>query len=187
MKRTCKYCGTDISHLKLTANRCKSVECRNAYQRELRAAHKKGRVVEKIQCGICPTWFLPEPSSRKYCSPECAHIASVKRQRKWRNSQRTGEIQQPSACDKQPKVEWDGVVRKEDWNHRKYLAQERRLNSYSHRICLSENCNNRCKGENRYCDECREKQLQIAANENCEGNWMLETSINDGFYARVGV
>ena len=132
--------------------------------------------MKKKICALdgCDKKFAPQYAWSKYCSPDCAHEAKVRQDYASKCKRKLKTVVRTPAWEKQPKVKWDGVVRDNDHTHKKYVQNQKRLNKYNRRICMTDGCNNRCKGDAYHCGKCIEQCNRISEVFRVDGNYGFE-------------
>jgi hypothetical protein len=198
-KRTCRYCGTELKgsgglvacndpvcQAKKEADRLESVRINMKKKRDQR---KLKRIQAKPKfCLNCGKQFgLDDHYIMPVCT-ECIPWWDENKDRIKKERLKKRDRSKPKAKPKKVEtVEVPEFEQGDGWSQQKYNQLQRKLNAHNGKTCLTDGCDGKCKGFNRYCDKCRERQLAIANGSRVDGNWNLETSINDGFYDRVGV
>ena len=107
------------------------------------------------KCKICEVKFIPKNGRHVTCCPECAvEWKKLKDQRRYKN--------RIPATHKAKNVRWDGVIRDDDWTHKKYMEAKRKLKAKNGRTCLRTGCDSECVGPYYFCETHRLQNYQKA-------------------------
>jgi hypothetical protein len=120
------------------------------------AKNNPNKILNRQACRVCGKKFTPRSHRHVTCSSLCKdEYRRIKEE-----SQKKHQI---PATHKSCKAEWDGIVRDDDFTHRKYLEYSRMTKKKNGRVCMAEGCNVKCVGTYYFCERCREQNYRKAA------------------------
>ena len=144
-KRTCKYCGDDISGRHKNARYCQKREC---HLKRKKWEYRLRKKVEVRECELCGEEFYPVNARHKYCPGGCQELV------------RPGGASKP-ATHKQPGRSSVFVPRADDWNHKKYMEEQKAIRNNG-RVCLKAGCELPTGGIHFHCEKHRREINAIA-------------------------
>ena len=140
LKVCCCGCGkqfkTGIAGRKYFNSACRT-------RMAVRKAKAKEPGVKIGECKICGAAFVPRNQRHVTCSPDCARKAKRQKDER-RYKHRVPATHRPGSAV------WDGIKRKDDWDHSKFMALKKKQKKLNGRTCMSEGCKAKCVGVNNY-------------------------------------